>query len=96
MAKNIFDKKITDERVVTFIIPSSDIEKSNFTILDAMEKLNLSKSRSDTKRLIKSNGIKINDITYSSNVLSLKDYSNETEIKLSVGKKNIGVLKISH
>ena len=37
----------------------NDIQKSNFTILDAIEKLNLSKSRSDTKRLIKSKGIKL-------------------------------------
>ena len=38
---------------------------------DAIEKLNLSKSRSDTKRLIKSNGIKINDHIYSSSNFSL-------------------------
>ena len=61
-----------------------------------MEKLNLSKSRGDTKRLIRSNGIKINDNTYTSNELSLKNYSEETELKISVGKKNIGILKIKN
>ena len=96
ISNNIFNKKTTDDRFSTFTIQSRDIEKSNFTILDAMEKLNLSKSRGDTKRLIKSNGIKINDNIFSPNNLSLKKYSKETEVKISVGKKNIGILKISH
>jgi len=56
---NIFIKKTLDERMPIFEILSSEIEKSNFSILDAIEKLNLTKSRSDTKRLIKSKGIKI-------------------------------------
>ena len=96
IANNIFNKKTIDNRVVKFIIKSSEIEKSHFTILDALEKLNLTKSRGDTKRLIKSNGIKINDNTFSSKDLSLKNYSKESEIKISVGKKNIGILKIIH
>ena len=94
ITNNIFNKKTIDNRVSTFIIESSDIEKSNFTILDALEKLNLSKSRGDTKRLIKSNGIKVNDKTFSSRDLSLKKYSKEHEIKISVGKKNVGILKV--
>ena len=96
IANNIFNKKTIDDRISAFTIQSSDIEKSNFTILDAIEKLNLSKSRGETKRLIKSNGIKINDIIFSSNDLSLKKFYKKTEIKISVGKKNIGILKISH
>ena len=96
IANNIFNKKTIDDRVSTFVVKSSDIENSNFTILDALQKLNLSKSRGDTKRLIKSNGIKIDDITYSSNDLSLQKYSKELELKISVGKKNIGILKIIH
>ena len=94
IANNIFNKKIIDERIPTFEIQSSEIQKSNFSILDAVEKLNLSKSRSDTKRLIKSKAIKINDKIFNSPDLSLKLYSNEIEIKIIIGKKNIGVLKI--
>jgi tyrosyl-tRNA synthetase len=94
ISNNIFNKKTLDERITTFEIQSSDIEKSNFSILDAVEKLNLSKSRSDTKRLIKSKGIKVNDEIYSSSDLSLKFLSKVSEIKISVGKKNIGILKI--
>ena len=33
--------------------------------MDAIEKLNLVKSRSEIKRLIKSNGVKVNDTIYS-------------------------------
>ena len=94
IANNIFNKKTIDERIFTFEIESIELQKNNFSILDAIEKLNLSKSRSDTKRLIKSRGIKINDEMFSSPNLSLELYSNLSEIKISVGKKNIGVLKI--
>ena len=94
IANNIFIKKTIDDRIPTFEIKSIEVQKNNFSILDAIEKLNLSKSRSDTKRLIKSRGIKINDEMFSSPNLSLELYSNLSEIKISVGKKNIGVLKI--
>jgi tyrosyl-tRNA synthetase len=94
IANNIFNKKTLDERVPTFEIKSSEIKKSNFLILDAIEKLNLSKSRSDTKRLIKSKGIKVNDEILSSQELSLKFYSKFSEIKISVGKKKFGIIKI--
>ena len=94
IAKNLFGAKKIDDRLPSYEIKSSLITNSEFSILDAIEKLNLSKSRSDTKRLIKSKGIKINEEIYTSNDLSLKMYADKTEIKISVGKKNIGILKI--
>ena len=94
IANNIFNKKTIDERIPTINVRFSDIEKSKFSILDAIEGLNLSKSRSDTKRLIRSGGIKVNDEIFSSTDLSLKLYSTKKEIKINVGKKNIGILKI--
>ena len=94
IANNIFNKKTFDDRIPTFDVKFSEIEDSNFLILDAIEKLNLSKSRGDTKRLIKSKGIKINDKIFSGQDLSLKVYSKFSEIKISVGKKNFGILKI--
>jgi tyrosyl-tRNA synthetase len=96
IAHNIFSKKQIDERVVTFEIYSAQIEKNKFTILDAIEKLKLTKSRSDTKRLIKSKGIKINNEVYNSENLSLHSYLKVRNIKISVGKKNIGILKIKN
>ncbi|MDC0058148.1 tyrosine--tRNA ligase [Pelagibacteraceae bacterium] len=94
IANNIFNKKTIDERIPSYEIKFKDIEKENFSILDAIEKLNLTKSRSDTKRLIKSKGIKINDEVFSSDDLSIKITSKITEFKISVGKKNIGIIKI--
>ena len=69
IAHNIFNKNQIDDRVVTLEINSKQIEKNKFTIIDAIEKLNLTKSRSETKRLIKSKGIKVNNETY--NILLL-------------------------
>ncbi len=94
ISNNIFNKKTLDDRIPTFEIQLSEIEDNNFSIIDAIEKLNLSNSRSDTKRLIKSKGVRINDEIFTSKDLSLKIYSKISEIKISVGKKNIGVLKI--
>ena len=96
IANNIFNKKKIDERVVTLEINSTQIKENKFTILDVIEKLNLTKSRSDTKRLIKSKGIKINDEIYNSEDLSLMPYLKFSNIKISVGKKNIGILKIKN
>ncbi len=94
IADNLFNKGNLDERIPTFEIELKKVENSNFSILDAVEKLNLTKSRSDTKRLIKSKGIKINDEIFNSQDLSLKLYSKVTDIKISIGKKNFGILKI--
>ena len=71
-----------------------DIKSENFTILDAIERLNLVKSRSEIKRLIKSDGVKVNDQIYKNSSLSLKEYLGSKEIKISIGKKKIGILKI--
>ena len=91
---NIFNSKINDQRLPNISHNSSDIKNNNFTILDAIEKLKLAGSRSEVKRLIKSDGIKVNDKLYKNNDLSLREYSNLKEIKIAVGKKKIGILKI--
>ena len=49
---------------------------------------------SEIKRLIKSDGVKINDKLFKNNDLSLKEYAELKEIKIAVGKKKIGILKI--
>ncbi len=96
IASNIFDKKQIDERVTTLEINFTQIKKNNFTILDAIEQLGLTKSRSETKRLIKFKGIKINDEIYKTEDFSLKSYLNFSKIKINIGKKNIGILKIKN
>ena len=94
IADNTFNTKIIDQRLPNISHNVSDIKNNNFTILDAIEKLKLVNSRSEVKRLIKSDGIKVNDKLYKNNDLSLREYSTLKEIKIAVGKKKIGILKI--
>tara|TARA_Y100000588_G_scaffold371757_1_gene443491 strand:- start:1111 stop:1908 length:798 start_codon:yes stop_codon:yes gene_type:complete len=94
IANNIFSKKKLDDRIPSFEIELSKLQNSDFSLLDVIEKLDLTKSRSETKRLIKSKGVRINNEIFNSRDLSLKSYSKISELKISVGKKNIGVLKI--
>ena len=94
IANNTFNSNIIDQRLPNISQQGLDIKNESFTILDAIEKLKLVKSRSEIKRLIKSKGIKINDQLYQNSDLSLKQYSEFKEIKIAVGKKKIGILKI--
>ena len=61
IANNIFNSNIIDERLPNISEKKLNLEDEIFTILDAIEKLKLVKSRSEIKRLIKSDGIKVND-----------------------------------
>ncbi len=94
ITKNFFETNVSDYRKNTFSVESSKILDSSFSIIDAVDCLKLVKSRSEIKRLIKSNGVKINDSNYNDNSFSLKNYYKENEIKISIGKKKIGYLKI--
>ncbi len=94
IANKLFKSNEVDNRLDSYSIDLSNIKDDSFTLIDAVENLNLVKSRSEIKRLIKSNGIKLNDKIYNQDNFSLKDYSEKSEIKISVGKKKAGILKI--
>ena len=94
ISNNIFANNTLDDRINTFRVSSKEILISSFSLLDAVEKLQLVKSRSEAKRLIKSNGIKVNDENYNNSDFSLSSYISKKEIKISVGKKKIGIIKI--
>ena len=94
IANNTFKSNLIDNRLDNISIKLEQIKSSEFNILDAIEKLKLVKSRSEIKRLIKSNAIKVNDETYDKNDFSLMQYSSLKEIKISVGKKKFGLIKI--
>ena len=94
IAKNIFIEKLIDERMVSYSVNIKDILDSSFTIIDAIEKLELVNSRSEIKRLLKSNGIKVNDENYSLDNFSLSNYTKKNKIKLSVGRKKVGLINI--
>ena len=94
ITNNIFKSNIIDERLPTISKEKLILENNSFTILDSIEKLQLVKSRSEIKRLIKSNGIRINDKIYRNDNFSLKEYANLKQIKITIGKKKIGIIKV--
>ena len=94
ISNNIFLKNSLDDRMNSFSVKSKKIFESSFSIIDAVAKLELVNSRSEIKRLIKSNGIKVNDNNYNESDFSLSKYASKKEIKITVGKKKIGILKI--
>ena len=94
ISKNIYDENLVDVRANSIEILSNDIVNNNFDIIDALDKLKLVQSRSEAKRLIKSDGIKVNDENYNNSDFSLSSYISKNEIKISVGKKKIGIIKI--
>jgi len=94
ISNNIFANNTLDDRINSFSVSSKEILISSFSLLDAVEKLQLVKSRSEAKRLIKSKGIKVNDENYNNSDFSLSSYISKNEIKISVGKKKIGIIKI--
>ena len=94
IANNLFNTKVIDHRVNSYKVSSQDLLNSSFSIIDAINKLELVSSRSEIKRLLRSNGVKVNDVNYRKNNFSLSEYYKDKEIKVSVGKKKIGVIKI--
>tara|TARA_B100001057_G_scaffold191911_1_gene192809 strand:+ start:1791 stop:3035 length:1245 start_codon:yes stop_codon:yes gene_type:complete len=96
ISDNLFKSNIIDERARNYTINIKDIKENTFTIINAVEKLNLVTSRGETKRLIKSGGIKINDQIYIDSDFSLKKYISDKEIKVTIGKKKIGIIKFTN
>ena len=94
ITNNIFSSKVVDKRLPNISEQRLNLKNGNFTILDAISGLKLVNSRSEIKRLIKSDGIKVNDVLYKNSDLSLNDFSDTNEIKIMVGKKKVGILKI--
>ena len=83
-----------DKRINSQNIALSKILNDDFNIIDALEKLSLISSRNDAKRIIKSGGVKINDIKVPPQEFSLKKFINNKNLKIIVGKKKIGIINI--
>ena len=97
ISKNIYDENLVDVRANSIEILSNDIVNNNFDIIDALDKLKLVQSRSEAKRIVKSGGVRINNILISDDSYSLKSFINNLDtIKIVVGKKKIGFLKIKN
>ncbi len=94
IAKNTFDKNKIDDRLNNISVKFEEISNNGYSIIDAIQNLNLIESRSEIKRIIKSNGVRVNNENYNQDNFSLIKYTTNNEIKISVGKKKIGIIKI--
>ena len=96
ISNNLFKSKTIDNRVRNYSINLKNIRENTFTIIDAIEKLKLVSSRSEIKRLVKSSGIKINDKNYNDKNYSLINFINNDQIKITIGKKKIGIIRFTN
>ena len=95
-AKKTFDKKSVGDDLPLININKREIEKG-VNIVDLVVSSNLIKSKSEVRRTIKNKGIKINNETIEDDkkIISIHNFNNENFLKLSHGKKNHVIVKIS-
>ena len=94
-AKETFANQGVGENLPEIII--SKLKLSNgLTLIDLLTLNNIMTSKSEARRAIKNNGIKINDflINDEKKIINLNDFINESYMKLSYGKKKHYIVKI--
>ena len=86
-AKEAFSGNVLGSNLPTIKIKSKDLDKK-INIIDLIILSKLENSKSEIRRLIKGNGIKINDEVISDEKLIIDDkFFNKNYLKLSIGKK---------
>ena len=86
-AKEAFSGNVLGSNLPTIKIKSRDLDKK-VNIIDLIILSKLENSKSEIRRLIKGNGIKINDEVISDEKLIIDDkFFNKNYLKLSIGKK---------
>ena len=87
-SSNLFNKFEIDDS-----IPNVNLSNHTILLIDALKKLNFVKSNGESRRLIRGNGARINDIIVNDEnyVLSINDFKNN-KVKISSGKKRHGLL----
>ena len=86
-AKEAFSGNVLGSNLLTIKIKSKDLDKK-INIIDLIILSKLENSKSEIRRLIKGNGIKINDEVISDEKLIIDDkFFNKNYLKLSIGKK---------
>ena len=86
-AKEAFSGNTLGSSLPSIKINSKTIDKK-FDIIDLIIISKLEKSKSEIRRLVKGNGVKINDkIVTDEKLIISKDFFNENYLKLSIGKK---------
>ena len=85
-AKKIFLDKSSDEGLPSFAIDKDEMK--NKSLSDLILSIKLETSKNEVKRLIKNNGIKINNLKINDDLLvSEINLENKNNFKLSIGKK---------
>ena len=87
IAKETFSENSSGSNLPSIKIKKNNLD-NNLNILDLVILSKLENSRSEVRRLIKSNGVKINNkiISDEKKIIS-KDFFHEDFLKLSLGKK---------
>ena len=95
-AKKTFDKRSVGDDLPLININKGEIEKG-INIVDLVVSSNLIISKSEVRRTIKNKGIKINNETIEDDkkIISIHNFNNENFLKLSHGKKNHVIVKIT-
>ncbi len=95
-AKKTFEKKSVGDDLPSVNINKKEIEKG-INIVDLVVSSNLLISKSEVRRTIKNKGIKINNETIEDDkkIISINNFNNEKFLKLSHGKKNHVIVKMT-
>ena len=95
-AKNTFEKKLVGTDLPILILKKEQVI-NGINIIDLVTATNLSNSRSEVRRIIKNKGIRLNNEIVENDklIVSIKNFNNDNLIKLSHGKKNHVVVKIT-
>ncbi len=95
-AKNIFQKGLIGDDLKTVNIKKKIIE-NGISIIDLVVNSKLLTSKSEVRRTIRNKGIKVNNnaIENEKLIISLPNFENKDYIKLSHGKKNHIIIKLS-
>ena len=93
-------KKTFGEKSIGSELPSIKIKKnillSGLNILDLVLLTKLANSRGEIRRMIKNNGLKINNeiITDEAKIIDLNNFDQDNNLKVSHGKKQHVIVKI--
>ncbi len=95
-AKNVFQKGLVGDDLLTIKVKKEIIIKG-ISIIDLVIDSKLLFSKSEVRRTIQNNGIKINNIPIEDEkyIVNISNFVNKNFIKLSHGKKNHVIIKIN-
>ena len=94
-AKETFEQKGIGKNLPEIIIKQSTFSKG-INIIDLLSANKIMDSKSEARRAVKNNGIKINDIMTSDDkrIIVLDDFKENSCIKISHGKKKHFIIKL--